>query len=60
MSLIHTSKLLFNIGTKILELHQAGVDKQIVADIHSWIEQVKSVIDDHHQVMVDTTDTDTD
>ncbi len=51
MSLLTTAKLVFDVGAKIVELHEAGVDKQIVERIHHAFNEVKSVVDDHHHKM---------
>lgn len=47
-SLLSTTKLVFAMLHKIVELHEAGVGQEIVDDIHNVVNHVKEVIDDHH------------
>lgn len=53
LSLLSTAKMAFAVVHKIIELHEAGIDHEIVTDIHEVVEHAKRVIDDHHDTHVD-------
>ena len=41
-------QILFHVGRKLLELHNAGVDDEVIDDIHDLAKDFHSAIDEHH------------
>ena len=48
MSLLTTAKMVFDVVAKIVDLHEAGVDRKIVDRIHQAVDDVRAIIEDHH------------